>query len=131
MKKTGSSYLIDTNIIIDFFSNEIELLDNLSKVHLLIPSIVIGELYYGAYLSTNPKLRINQIKGFVKECEIALVDGTTSKFYGEIKAQLKNDGTPIPENDVWIAALAMQYKVTLITRDKHFEKPNGINVENW
>ncbi len=82
-------------------------------------------------LSSKPALRIKQIEDFVTENQIAIIDDKTSKFYGKIKAQLKADGTPIPENDIWIAALAMQHKVILITRDKHFNKPKGLTIKFW
>ncbi len=122
MKKTGNSYILDTNIIIDFFSNKIKLLEKHSNAQFVIPSIVIGELYYGAYLSAKSKLRVKQIEDFIAECEVVVIDENTSKYYGKIKAQLKLDGKPIPENDVWIASLAIQHNLTLITRDMHFKK---------
>ncbi len=123
--------MLDTNIIIDLFSNDLEILEKLSNTNLVIPSVVIGELFFGAYLSKQPELRINQIEEFILGCEVFSIDQATSKLYGKIKTQLKNDGTPIPENDVWIAALARQHNFILATRDKHFDKPKGIKVEFW
>lgn len=131
MKKTGKTYLLDTNIIIDLFSNDLDVLEKLSNAKLTIPSVVIGELYFGANVSKQLELRVNQIEEFILGCEVISIDQATSKLYGKIKAQLKNDGTPIPENDVWIAALACQHNFVLVTRDKHFDKPKGVKVEFW
>jgi tRNA(fMet)-specific endonuclease VapC len=131
MRKTGKTYLIDTNIIIDFFSNDLELKEKLSVSKILIPSVVVGELYFGAYASLRTKSKISEIEEFIKECEIVYVDIDTAKYYGKVKSQLKKSGTPIPENDVWIAALSLQHKAVVATRDKHFDKPEDIKVEYW
>ena len=51
-------------------------------------------------------------------------------FYAKIKAQLKADGHPIPENDIWIAACAMAYNLTVVTADKHFYFIKDIAIVN-
>ncbi|MEM7184769.1 MAG: PIN domain-containing protein [Spirochaetota bacterium] len=48
-----------------------------------------------------------------------------------MKAELKKKGKPIPENDIWIAALAIQYTATLVTKDKHFKNIDGLQIESW
>jgi tRNA(fMet)-specific endonuclease VapC len=58
-------------------------------------------------------------------------DVRTAKYYGQIKSQLKAKGSPIPENDIWIAALAMQYKLWVVTHDKHFNQIEGIHIIDW
>jgi tRNA(fMet)-specific endonuclease VapC len=55
----------------------------------------------------------------------------TARWYGRIAAQLKTIGRPIPQNDIWIAAIARQYELTMLTRDKHFENVDGLVVESW
>jgi len=55
----------------------------------------------------------------------------TAKKYGEIKNRLKEKGHPIPENDIWIAAIAQQYALTLVTRDAHFEGIENLKIEVW
>jgi len=56
---------------------------------------------------------------------------TTAQQYGDIKNQLRAKGRPIPENDIWIAAIAMQYQLTLVARDGHFHEVDGLQVEAW
>jgi tRNA(fMet)-specific endonuclease VapC len=55
----------------------------------------------------------------------------TATVYGIIKASLRKKGKPILENDIWIATLAKQYELILITRDKHFNEIDGLSIENW
>ena len=63
--------------------------------------------------------------------EVIYIDEDTARYYGQIKAQLKRSGTPIPENDVWISALSIQHALIVATRDHHFDKPKGIKVAYW
>jgi len=55
----------------------------------------------------------------------------TAREYGRIKGRLKQKGTPIPENDTWISALANQQNLILVTRDKHFSKIEGLDIQIW
>jgi tRNA(fMet)-specific endonuclease VapC len=56
---------------------------------------------------------------------------TTAVLYGEVKSELKQMGTPIPENDIWIAAIARQYGLTVVSRDKHFSLIINLASESW
>ena len=58
-------------------------------------------------------------------------DENTAQFYGSIVASLYKKGKPIPINDVWIAAIALQHGLTLVTRDKHFSEIEGLIIESW
>jgi len=58
-------------------------------------------------------------------------DHETADYYALIKSELLKKGKPIPENDIWIAATVKQYKLSLVTRDKHFNEINGLTIENW
>ena len=57
----------------------------------------------------------------MKDCTIFSPDISTAIIYGQLKAYLKQNGTPMPENDIWIAAMAAEHKKPLFTTDKHFE----------
>jgi tRNA(fMet)-specific endonuclease VapC len=54
-----------------------------------------------------------------------------ARQYGVIKNALRAKGRPIPENDIWIAAIAMQYHLTLVARDGHFQEVDGLVVGQW
>ena len=129
---SGKNYLLDTNVIVDFLNGKIEIAENLKKGEkVLIPNIATAELYYGAEISLHPKKNIKQIKGFLKSFEIVNCNDETSELYAKIKKRLKDKGTPIPDNDIWIASIAKQYNLTLVSRDKHLQQIEIIEVITW
>jgi len=97
-------------------------------IHFLkyIPAIAVGELYYGAYRSSNIKKHLEQVNQFLYNCKVLPVDAATADLYGSIKAALKDKGKPIPENDIWIAAIATQFELPLFTTDKHFKEIDNL-----
>lgn len=120
---SGKSILVDTNIVISHLRGDEAITSLFESKKVLIPSIVMGELYVSVYLSTiteKQDVRLQEIDKLIDLFEIIFVDTSISKVYGQIKAELKLKGTPIPENDIWIAAIARQLKLQLISRDKHF-----------
>ncbi|MEE9614468.1 MAG: type II toxin-antitoxin system VapC family toxin [Thermodesulfobacteriota bacterium] len=117
----NGKFLLDTNIIIALFSGDPgvhERISNASEV--FVPCIAIGELYFGAHKSSRPQENHTRINGFVLDSTVLACNADTAKRYGDIKNRLKEKGQPIPENDVWIAALAQQYALTLVSRDTHY-----------
>ena len=128
----AGNYLLDTNILIALFNEEEAILAKIQAADSIhVESHVIGELYFGAYNSGRIEENLQRIDEFVEAKMIIRTDYLTSKFYGEIKAQLKRNGTPIPENDIWIAAITKQYNLTLASRDQHFDKIENFNWEIW
>ncbi len=73
---------------------------------------------------------ILKVKAFSKNFRIYFADERTAEHYGAIKSNLKEKGTPIPENDIWIAALSFQHKIDLVSRDAHFELTKGLRLVN-
>ncbi len=125
----SGKYLIDTNIVIALFNGDPDISDWLrvaGEVHLC--TVVIGELYYGAYTSTKRKENLAKLEEFVISSSILEPDITTAREYGIIKSDLRKKGSPIPENDIWIAALAKQYGLLLYTGDGHFRNIPGVNA---
>jgi len=128
----GNKYLLDTNIIIAWLQGETAIANKIEKaeeVH--IPVIVVGELYYGATFSTHVQKNIKEIKKVTSNYNVLLIDEETAINYGNIKTELRKIGKPIPENDIWIAAIARQYELIVVTRDNHFKKINSISLQNW
>ena len=125
-------HLLDTNIIIASFKNEQTVLDQMAtSEEIFIPAIVVGELFYGAMHSTNIEKHITQVREFVKESSVLSCDEFTAEHYGQIKNELKKKGRPLPENDIWIAAIALQHNLTIATRDQHFKEIDGVAIEEW
>jgi tRNA(fMet)-specific endonuclease VapC len=124
----GSEYLLDTCIIIDHFRNSLNGLRLETLTSLNVSSTTIGELYFGAYRSANPVKHLQKLVQFVEICTVYKTDENTAKIYGLIKAQLAKKGKPIPENDMWIAACALQHNFTLYTSDQHFKEIDSLSL---
>lgn len=124
--------LLDTNIVIALFADESTVKENLAKTdEVFIPSIVIGELNYGARKSARSKENLARIDDFAESNVVLGCDTGTAHFYGEIKNALRVKGHPIPENDIWIAAIALQHGLTLVTRDAHFSEIENLKTAAW
>lgn len=128
----GNKFLLDTNIIVDLLNGEVSIADKIDKAkEIHIPIIVIGELYYGALYPTHVQKNTNAIKILTSNYSVLQIDEATTIVYGNIKAELRKKGNPIPENDIWIAAIAQRYSLYLATRDKHFKQIESIQIKNW
>jgi tRNA(fMet)-specific endonuclease VapC len=123
--------LFDTNAVIAFQAGETAIVELFVASTVLVPAIAMGELYYGAYKSGRVSANLKVIDEFAESNRILVCDGATAKQYGRIKLGLKVKGRPIPENDLWIAAIALQHGLTLVTRDEHFKQVDGLSVETW
>ena len=125
-------WLLDTNIVIALLARDPAVLRHLQEVdEVFVPCIVLGELYFGAGKSSQVKRNTLRIDQFVVANAILGCDSETARMYGQIKAVLRAKGQPIPENDIWISAIARQYDLTLATRDVHFDQVDGLQVESW
>jgi tRNA(fMet)-specific endonuclease VapC len=125
-------FLLDTNIVIAIFSNDNLVLEPLEMAaEVFVPVIVLGELYYGAQKSTKVESNLARIKEFAESCSVLICDTETSRQYGEIKNLLRDRGRPIPENDIWIAAVAKQHELTLVSRDDHFKEIENFLTLTW
>jgi tRNA(fMet)-specific endonuclease VapC len=125
-------YLLDTNIVIAFFANESVVIQRLTEAQeVFVSSIVLGELYYGARHSFQVAENLARIDEFRAASAVLICNSTTAGYYGEVKAELKRAGTPIPENDIWIAAIARQHRLTIVSRDHHFDRVKGLGSEIW
>lgn len=129
----GRDCLLDTNIIIGLFANDSSITEKIKTFtgSIFIPSIVLGELFYGAEQSTRKVENRKRIEELAEASLVLECDLGTARSYGKVKSLLKVKGSPIPENDIWIAALADQHQLILVTRDKHFNNIETILIEVW
>ena len=124
--------LVDTNIVIALFNEETSVERKFDGARVVsVPSIVLGELYYGAFRSVRVGDNVQRIQDFQRASEVLFTDEQTGIVYGRVKAELRAAGTPLPDNDIWIAALARQHDLTLVTRDAHFDAVNALRTERW
>lgn len=125
-------YLLDTNIIIALFAGDAALKEDLAEAdEVFVPSIAIGELCYGAQKSAQVRENLARIDELAANSVVLSSDTDTARRYGEVKNALRVKGRPIPENDVWIAAIALQYDLTLVSRDMHFGEIEGLKTVAW
>ncbi len=125
-------FLLDTNIAIALFANETEIRDNLSEAEeIFVPCFVIGELYFGARKSSHVTDNLLRVDEFAASSVVLSCDTETARNYGEIKNALRIKGRPIPENDIWIGAIALQSDLVLVTRDVHFDEIENLKVIHW
>jgi tRNA(fMet)-specific endonuclease VapC len=128
----SGKYLLDTNIIIALFAEDPFVKKHIAKAgEIFIPAIVIGELFFGAFKSGRPKANNARIENFAACNTVLACDIGTSRQYGYIKSLQHKKGRPIPENDIWIAALALEYELILVSRDEHFEEINRLDKVAW
>lgn len=126
---TGNRVLLDTNIVIELFRGDTSVLSFLQHhQNVCITVVVLAELYLGAYRSTGIEKKLQQIDGFLERCLVLSSDHGTAQYYAAIKTALLNKGRPIHENDIWIAAIALQHNLPLCTTDKHFNEIDGISL---
>lgn len=87
-----------------------------------IPFVVLGELRAGFRRGTRQEQNERVLNEFLKSDRVfvLLADEATTQVYAEIHTELRRRGTPIPANDLWIAALVIQHDLVLVTRDEHF-----------
>ena len=116
--------LLDTNRYRDFCSGEQEIVDAVRRADMIcVPFIVLGELRSGFACGTKSKLNEAVLTRFLNASRVDTIypdDGTT-RFYATLFKQLREQGTPIPSNDLWIASLAVQHDMILASRDSHFQ----------
>ncbi|MEP7293085.1 MAG: type II toxin-antitoxin system VapC family toxin [Chloroflexota bacterium] len=128
----GNKLLLDTNAVIALQQKDTILLQLLEdEEDIFIPAVVIGEMYYGAYKSGRPDKNRQIVSEFAEKRQVIRCDAHTGDAYGQIKYALRIKGRPIPENDIWIAALALQYDGILITRDAHYSEVENLRTQKW
>nr|VFJ44613.1 MAG: tRNA(fMet)-specific endonuclease VapC [Candidatus Kentron sp. FW] len=128
----NGKYLLDTNIIIALFAADLAVTNKISTAKdIFIPAIAIGELFYGTGKSSRVKENAERIEEFVSHNVILSCDTKTAYWYGKIKNHLREKGCPIPENDIWIAAISAQHNLILVSRDEHFREVASLKLEKW
>ena len=115
---------LDSNRYVDFRRNDPESVHIVTTAEkIVLPFIVLGELRSGFLGGTRLMSNERELSSFLHSprVEVAFADEATTHLYADLQVRLYQAGTPIPTNDIWIAALAIQHGLALFTRDKHFD----------
>ncbi len=124
--------ILDTNALSAFVDGDEGLLRAIEReADLAIPTIVLGEYLYGIDQSRQRASYLAWVKANLPFFGVLPVVRETAERYSEIRHELKAAGTPIPTNDLWIAALARHHRSPLVTRDGHFRAIQGLHIIVW
>jgi tRNA(fMet)-specific endonuclease VapC len=123
---------VDANAYIAFAAGEPAVLSLIGQADTVyLPSIVLGELLFGAASSARAQRNRELVLGFAAECAAVDVTPAVASRYASVRLALREKGRPIPENDLWIAAACLEHGVPLLTADAHFAEVDGLDVRRW
>jgi predicted nucleic acid-binding protein len=124
--------ILDTNALSAFLAGEPRLRSVLRTASgLCLPTIVIGEYRYGLLFCRLRDELETALSNLIAESAVFAVDVATTHLYAQVRSELKAAGTPIPENDVWIAAITRQHGLPLLSQDGHFDEVKGLSRVSW
>ena len=126
--------ILDTNALSALAGRDAGLIERIANApRLCVTLISLGEYAYGvAGCSASRKKQLERwLDAFLERAEVLLPNRDTVDPYAAVRAQLKAAGTPIPANDCWIAALARQHGLSLVSKDRHFDRVEGIERLDW
>ncbi len=125
-------FLLDTSVVVALLRGDPAVKQRINTAEeVFISSVVLGELYLGARLSSRSAENTAQIESFATAARVISCDPGTAHHYASIKLHLRAKGRPLPENDIWIAATAQQHRLTLASRDAHFQEVDDLAVTAW
>jgi len=121
--------LLDTNCYSAYLTGDERVLNVLVEAESVYMSIfVLGELFAGFRGGSKMQQNLDYLKRFLAKKTVKILDATmeTAEIFGDLKEKLKKNGSPIPINDVWISAHALETSSVLITYDAHFQNITGL-----
>jgi predicted nucleic acid-binding protein len=124
--------ILDTNAVSALFDGDERLgaqLELAGTIHL--PTVVVGAYRYGLERSRHREKLGRLLDVLVEKSTVLPVDLATASVYARVREELRRRGRPLPENDVWIAALARQHELPIASRDAHFDQVRGVKRIGW
>lgn len=124
--------IVDTNALSAAAENDPAVIAILARAdRMAIPVVVLGEYRYGIAQSRKRAQYEEWLTGLLQDCFVLDITEPTTQYYAEITLELKRKGTPIPTNDIWIAALCREHSLPLLSRDRHFDFVPGTKRVGW
>ena len=124
--------ILDTNALSALLDKDAALLKAIQESReLALPVIVLGEFRFGINVSRRRDEYLAWLRRDLSLFRVLPVVEETSVYYAAIRSELKASGSPIPANDAWIAALARQHRMPIVSRDTHFDKVENIERFGW
>ena len=124
--------ILDTNALSALLDKEAALLKAIrDSRELALPVIVLGEFRFGISVSRRRDEYLAWLRRDLSLFRVLPVVEETSVYYATIRSELKAGGSPIPANDAWIAALARQHRMPIVSRDTHFDRVKNVERVGW
>lgn len=124
--------IVDTNALSAFAGGDMAVGSALRREpRAAVPVIVLGEFRYGIAGSRHRDAYERWLEDHLPRFEILSINPGTTVTYAAVRVALKKLGRPIPANDAWIAALALQHRMPILSRDEHFDVVSGIERRAW
>ena len=124
--------ILDTNALSAFIDGDPALGQRLAGLgHAAIPVIVLGEFRYGIAASRRRATYEAWLDEHLPDFDVLTVSAATAVVYADVRVALKKKGRPIPANDAWISALALEHRLPVLTRDTHFDAVPGLRRVGW
>lgn len=124
--------ILDTNGLSAMADGDEGLMPILQRTsQVALPAIVLGEYKYGIRQSRHRARYERWLAEVLSGCRVLAVDEGTAEVYASVRDELKRSGRPIPGNDLWIAAIARQHMLPIISRDAHFDFVPGLRRVGW
>jgi tRNA(fMet)-specific endonuclease VapC len=124
--------LLDTNALSALAAGDETLIQTIEKVPRHCVTIIsLGKYSYGIRQSRHEIELARWLDAFLRRADVLYLGRETLPHYAEVRRQLKKDGTPIPANDCWIAALAKEHRLPVVSRHKHFDAVKGLRRISW
>lgn len=128
-------YLLDTNTIIYWWKNNENIEKKVIEVgfeNIYISFTVASELFFGAFNSANVENNLNKTFSFLEKITVIESNINISHTFGKIKSELKKSGKIINDADIFIASVALEYDLVLVTNNtKHFTNIGNLKLDNW
>lgn len=129
-------FLLDTNICIYIAKQKppsvLRRFEELVIGQVAMSTITYGELFFGAKKSQHPRIAMKVLGELTDLIPALPIPKEAGKIYGEIRSKLENQGTPIGNNDLWIAAHALALGAMLVTNNiKEFRRIPHLKIDNW
>lgn len=125
--------IIDTNFYTAFKKGDVEAVNLLKRAEYIgVNSVILGELLAGFRCGNREKQNRIELDNFLDSPRVVTIvlDDETAEFYAQVFSELRQKGRPIPSNDLWLAASALQHGLALATYDDHFSTISGLLLEN-
>lgn len=124
--------ILDTNALSAMADGEQGVLEQLARTsQVWIPVIVLGEFRYGIARSRYRRQYEQWLSDLLLIVQVIDVGEETTFYYARMRVELKESGSPLPANDVWIAALCRQYTLPILSRDRHFDVVDDLQRVEW